>query len=85
MASINQIRKTYSLLGLFRKHAKDFIAYYEEKTREEFPQEVVRLAELRLEAKRNKDYQTADKLRAEITALGYAVKDTKDGYTLAKA
>ena len=85
MASINQIRKTYSLLGLFRKPAKDFIAYYEEKTREEFPQEVVRLAELRLEAKRNKDYQTADKLRAEITALGYAVKDTKDGYTLAKA
>ena len=85
MASINQIRKTYSLLGLFRKPAKDFIAYYEEKTKEEFPQEVVRLAELRLEAKRNKDYQTADKLRAEITALGYAVKDTKDGYTLAKA
>lgn len=30
-------------------------------------------------AKQNKDWAKADELRAQITALGYAVKDTKDG------
>ncbi|HKL31869.1 MAG TPA: cysteine--tRNA ligase [Tangfeifania sp.] len=38
------------------------------------------LLNLRLEAKKNKDWSTADKIRNELTALGIEVKDTKDGF-----
>jgi cysteinyl-tRNA synthetase len=35
---------------------------------------------MRLEAKRNKDWATSDKIRNELTALGFSIKDTKDGF-----
>ncbi len=38
------------------------------------------LLTLRLEAKQNKDWATSDKIRNELTALGFAIKDTKDGF-----
>ena len=38
------------------------------------------LLEMRLEAKRNKDWGTSDKIRNELTALGFNIKDTKDGF-----
>ncbi|MDM8161186.1 cysteine--tRNA ligase [Labilibaculum sp. K2S] len=42
---------------------------------------VVRLLlSTRDEAKKNKDWSTADKIRDELTNLGIVVKDTKDGY-----
>jgi cysteinyl-tRNA synthetase (EC 6.1.1.16) len=38
------------------------------------------LLELRIQAKANKDWATADKIRNELTALGFEIKDTKDGF-----
>lgn len=38
------------------------------------------LLEMRLEAKRNKDWATSDKIRNALTALGFTIKDTKDGF-----
>ena len=38
------------------------------------------LLNMRLEAKRNKDWGTSDKIRNELTALGFTIKDTKDGF-----
>jgi cysteinyl-tRNA synthetase len=38
------------------------------------------LLETRNEAKKNKDWATADKIRDELTNLGIVVKDTKDGF-----
>ena len=38
------------------------------------------LLNIRLEAKRNKDWATSDKIRDELTALGFSIKDTKDGF-----
>ncbi len=38
------------------------------------------LLNLRLEAKKKKDWATADKIRDELTRLGIEVKDTKEGY-----
>ena len=35
---------------------------------------------LRLEAKRNKDWPTSDKIRNSLTELGFKIKDTKDGF-----
>lgn len=37
------------------------------------------LLEQRLLAKQNKDWATSDKIRDELAALGFAIKDTKDG------
>ena len=38
------------------------------------------LLNIRLDAKRNKDWATSDKIRNELTALGFTIKDTKDGF-----
>ena len=38
------------------------------------------LLDLRLQAKQNKDWATSDKIRNELTALGFSIKDTKDGF-----
>ena len=81
-AMLSQIRKTYSLLGLFKADAKVF-ADAEEKG-EEIPAEVIAIAEERLNARKNKDWAKSDELRDKITALGYAIKDAKDGYTVTK-
>ncbi len=37
------------------------------------------LLELRAKAKADKDWATSDKIRDNLTALGFAIKDTKDG------
>jgi cysteinyl-tRNA synthetase len=38
------------------------------------------LLNMRLEAKKNKDWATSDKIRNELTALGFEIKDTRDGF-----
>ena len=38
------------------------------------------LLDNRIEAKKNKDFATADKIRNQLTELGVIIKDTKDGY-----
>ncbi|MBR2988995.1 MAG: cysteine--tRNA ligase, partial [Clostridia bacterium] len=48
----------------------------------EVPDEIRAIAEKRFEARKNKDWATSDALRDELLALGYIVKDSKDGYTL---
>ncbi len=46
--------------------------------------EAVALAERRLAARANKDWGESDRLRKEISALGWTVRDGKDGYDLVK-
>jgi cysteinyl-tRNA synthetase len=53
-------------------------------TADDFPELVRGLAEKRNKAKSEKDWELADKIRAELHDLGYSVSDTKDGYTIAK-
>ena len=52
------------------------------EVRDEIPEEVVRLAEERLKARQEKNWAESDRLRDEILALGYSIKDSKDGYEL---
>ena len=78
----NQIRATYSLLGLFKKNAAEYLAKY--ATEEDAPAEVKAVAEARWAARQNKDWATSDALREKLKSLGYAVKDSKEGYTLTK-
>ncbi|MGL5894911.1 MAG: CysS/YqeB C-terminal domain-containing protein, partial [Bacteroidales bacterium] len=37
------------------------------------------LLEMRQQAKSNKDWATSDKIRNELQALGFEIKDGKDG------
>jgi len=57
----------------------------EEKADSEDDDEVLKgtinlLLQLRMEAKTNKDWGTADKIRSELNALGVEIKDSKDGF-----
>ena len=90
-ADVNQIKKTYSLLGLFLAKPSKFCARYEAKHPEaaklettDAPEEVVKLAESRKEAKKAKNYALADEIRGQIAALGYTVVDVPGGYDLKK-
>ena len=38
------------------------------------------LLNMRMEAKANKDWATSDKIRNELTSLGFEIKDTKEGF-----
>ncbi len=82
---VNQIRKTYALIGLFTLNADEVIKAYELKAgKNEIPEQVVALAEERLIARQNKDWAKSDELRDAIAALGYLVKDGKGVYELIK-
>jgi cysteinyl-tRNA synthetase len=51
---------------------------------QELPAEVQALVDARRRARASKDWAGADRLRDEILALGYTVKDTRDGVKLIK-
>ena len=82
---VMQVRKTYSLLGIFKKDADEYLNEVAKKSStQKIPEEVVSLAEKRWQAKLNRDFSAADSLRAQIDALGYAVKDSKETYQIVK-
>ncbi len=85
LSDINQIVKTYALIGLFSTDASEFISAFEKKNaNDDIPAEVKAIADERFLARQNKDWAKSDELRDRINALGYDVKDAKDGYTLTK-
>ena len=48
------------------------------------PEAIRALADARAKAKASRDFKEADRLRAEIQSLGWTIRDTKDGYELAR-
>ena len=50
----------------------------------DIPNEVIELAEKRKAARKEKNWQESDRLRDEIANKGYVIKDSKEGYELAK-
>ncbi len=85
LAAVEQIQKTYALLGLFKKDEKEYLAWYEQKNAAAVPDEVQAVAEERWQARVNRDWAKSDELRAKLLEMGYAVKDSKTGYELTKA
>jgi len=51
-----------------------------ESSGEVFNQVVDLLLNLRIDAKKNKDFATADRIRVELSNMGFTIKDTKDGF-----
>lgn len=88
MAKIKErSKKVYDLLikcdlalGLDLENAEKHLA----EDTEEISAEIKELADKRWNAKKNKDWATADSIRNELKNLGYEIKDTQDGYTITK-
>lgn len=78
----NAIKKTYSLLGLFTEDAKNFIEKH--SVVQAIPAEVLELANKRMQARKEKNFALSDALREQIKALGYEIKDNKEGFELNK-
>ncbi len=51
---------------------------------EKIPAEVTRLAKERAQARLAKDFKKSDELRNELSARGWEMRDTKDGYTITR-
>ena len=51
---------------------------------DEIPAEISDLATARWNAKKDKNWALADELRAKIDALGYVIKDTREGFEIKK-
>ncbi|MDR2805122.1 MAG: cysteine--tRNA ligase [Dysgonamonadaceae bacterium] len=64
----------FDLLGLKNESKANDASYAA------FAQAVDILLQLRLQAKQNKDWVTSDKIRNDLTALGFEIKDSKDGF-----
>lgn len=82
---LSQVKKTYSLLGLFRFDPETYVKNYEKTHEEPVPENVKALAEKMQAARAAKDYALSDSIRAEILASGYAVMISKDGVSVKKA
>ncbi len=54
------------------------------REKDELPQEILKLAEERKEARKNKDFALADKLRDKITEQGYIIEETRQGTIIKK-
>lgn len=68
-----------SIFAVWKLEAK------QETANDDIPQEIIDLANQRLNAKKEKNYSLADELRQKISSLGYNLKDTKDGFEITKA
>lgn len=55
-----------------------------EKKDDSIPAELAGLLEKRTQAKKNKDWASADAIRAQIESMGYTVKDTPQGPTVVR-
>ena len=72
------------LKAVFNLYVNDILGLkYESETstgNEAYKKAINLLLNMRLDAKRNKDWATSDKIRNELTAFGFEIKDTKDGF-----
>ena len=74
-----------SLKETFRLFCFDIMGLKEERgssdgREQAFGKVVDMLLQQRMKAKANKDWATSDEIRNTLTALGFEIKDTKDGF-----
>ena len=78
---LSLIKFVDDLLGLqFIEHAKKLYDLESESA----PSDIQEMAQRRLEAKKSRDFATADSLRDQIDSMGWIIKDTVDGFQLVK-
>lgn len=70
-------------LNLFNE-LTDVLGLLYENKEEEIPQEIIDLVEKRKQARKEKDFALADKIRDEIALKGYVVEETRQGVKISK-
>ncbi len=81
-SDILKIKELYKIFGILQEDPVEFLSKYSQT--DEIPKEIKELAEKRVEAKKNKNYQEADAIRDQIQVKGYALRDTKEGFEITK-
>ena len=71
-AGLNLLTELLDVLGLLREASN------------EIPEEIVKMAEERAQARKDKNWALADSLRDKIKELGYELKDSADGVKITK-
>ena len=84
-ADLNELREVWKsfaidILGLRLEGSSDQGLTTNDTKQKAFGGAIDLLLNIRLQAKQNKDWATSDKIRNELTALGFQIKDTKDGF-----
>ena len=80
--ALNEIKNIYQILGLFQQEPEEFIKEIKEKHLKKLNISETQIEEQinkRADAKKNKDYETADKIRENLEKDGIVLKDNKDG------
>lgn len=82
-ASVEEVELN-ELKAIFKLYLEDLLGIRDESTQsagtEAYQKAIDLLLNIRLEAKKNKDWATSDRIRNELSALGFEIKDTKDGF-----
>ena len=60
------------------------VVFFEKAAKEDVPAEIQALLDARAAARKERNWAESDRLRDEIAAAGWAVKDSKDGQTVTK-
>ena len=77
--SLGYFRDACDLLGICQMEHRDWFA---DKNKGNLDEKLIqKKINERIEAKKNKDFALADKIRGELEAMGIAIKDSKDGTT----
>lgn len=86
MSSDNSVSKQQLQAGadLFDELTGVLGLMYKRRKADEIPAEVLELAEQRKSARKEKNFALADEIRDKITALGYSIKETRQGTEIKK-
>jgi cysteinyl-tRNA synthetase len=73
------------VLGVFKRMDEVLgVIFFGKAEKEEAPAEILALLEKRSEARKAKNWAESDRLRDEIAAAGWIVKDSREGQTVSK-
>ena len=81
---LKNVKEVYGVLGLFEQEPKEFTAKLKKKYLENLEVEEFYIEEQinkRAEAKKNRDFEQADKIRSELEEKGIILMDSKEGTT----
>lgn len=78
--SAEDLAELKSVFGLFVEEILGLQTEATDHNDEAYRKAVDLLLDIRLQAKQNRDWSTADRIRNELAALGFTIKDTKDGF-----
>lgn len=78
-ADLKELKETFDTFLFDILGMKNTASSADDNSREAFGKAVDLLLNIRQQAKVNKDWATSDKIRNELTSIGFEIKDTKDG------